>query len=128
MAHNIRTICKKPIPEHSAFEYGATLTKQDGTPFLPSEFSALTLTVYNLDATETLINGLDAVDILNAGRGTLDASGRLTVLLEANDLALVDDALPHERHIMLIEGLYAAGALALRKEVEHVVINMSRVP
>jgi hypothetical protein len=128
LPRNIRTISPKAIPEGSAFEYGASLRKQDDTPLVPAELTSLTLTLYALDATKTIINEINDEDILNAGHGTLDESGRLTITLESDDLMLLSSTATSERRVMLIEGLYDGGNLALRKEVELTIVNMDRVP
>ena len=116
------------IPEKSAFRYTASLLKEDGTALGSGDVSALTLTVYNLDAALTIINSINGVSILNVGRGTLSAGGALVVTLDALDLALVDATnAEEERHVMLIIGTYAAGARFMRHEIEHTVVNLQRV-
>lgn len=129
----IRSVAKNPdgsrllIPEKTAFRYTATLKKEDGTALGAADVSALLLTVYNLDAALTIINAINAVSILNVGRGTLSAGGALVIVLDALDLALVDATKESERHLMLITATYAAGARFMRHEVEHTIVNLQKV-
>ncbi|HJR01824.1 MAG TPA: hypothetical protein VKA83_09345 [Methylomirabilota bacterium] len=115
------------IPEKSAFRYTADLKKEDGSALGSGDVSALTLTLYNLDAALTLINGVNGTNILNIGRGTLSAGGALVVVLDALDLALVDATKESEKHIALITATYAAGARFMRHEIEHTVVNLQKV-
>lgn len=123
----IRSKVPNEIPEKSAFRYAATLTKEDGIGIAATDLVTLTLTLYNLDAAFTIINAVNAVSILNVGRGTIDANGNLVVVLDSADLALVDATQERERHIMLIQGVYAGGARATRHEVQHTVVNLEKV-
>jgi hypothetical protein len=117
----------KEIAEKTVWRYTADLKKEDGTAVAPADLSTLTLTVYAQDTALTIINGLNAANILNAGRGTLDAAGKLTIVLAGDDLALVDPAAAYEDHVMLIQGTYASGTRFARHEVYHRVINLAKV-
>lgn len=50
--------------------------------------SALTLSITD-DNTGAVVNDCDKVDILNTGRGTLDADGNLAITLTAEDTAML---------------------------------------
>lgn len=49
-------------------------------------FQTLTLTIVDI-ATDTIINNVEDVNILNVDRGTLDSMGNLTIIPEPSDLA-----------------------------------------
>jgi hypothetical protein len=123
----IRSRADKEIAEKSVFRYTADLKKEDGTVVASADLSALTLTVYAQDAAQTIINALNAVSILNVGRGTLDAAGKLTIVLAGDDLALVDATAAYEDHVMLIQGTYASGTRFARHEVYVRVVNLAKV-
>src|SRR5574337_1281463 len=123
----IRSLCPLEVPEKSAFRYTADLKKEYNAALAPSELTTLTLTVYALDAALSIVNSLTAVDILNVGRGTVDSTGKLAVVLAGADLALLDSTRDAESHIMLIQGSYAGGTKFTRHEVEHVIRNLAKV-
>lgn len=50
--------------------------------------SALTLSITD-DATGAVVNNCNQADILNTGRGTLDADGNLEITLTADDTAML---------------------------------------
>jgi hypothetical protein len=130
----IRSVAKNPdgsllmIPERSAFRYTASLKKEDGSALGAADVSTLVLTVYNLDAALTIVNAINAANILNTGRGTLDANGALVLVLDSLDLQLVDTTQEFERHVALITAVYAAGARAMYHEIEHTIVNLQKVP
>ena len=71
------------------------ITKPDGAALTPAEPGlTLRLTLYALDEAQTIINGLDDTNILNAGRGTLSSLGELVIGLMDADNPIVD---PHAR-------------------------------
>jgi hypothetical protein len=130
----IRSVAKNPdgsllmIPERSAFRYTASLKKEDGSALGAADVSTLVLTVYNLDAALTIVNAINAANILNTGRGTLDAGGALVLVLDSLDLQLIDTTQELERHVALITAVYAAGARAMYHEIEHTIVNLQKVP
>jgi hypothetical protein len=123
----VRSVAKQEIPEKGTWLYEADLKKEDGTALTSPEINSLTLTVHALDAAKTIINGLNAVNILNVGRGTVNDLGHLTVVLTGDDLALVDPAAPFENHIALIQGVYSSSQRFTKHEVLHKIINLDKV-
>jgi hypothetical protein len=117
------------VSEKTSWRYSAKLTKEDGAALGSGEAGlTLTLTLYALDAAETIINGVNALNILNDGtRGTLDANGNLAVVFLVADNPILDATLDKERHVALIQATWAAGTRAARHEVEFTVQNLSRV-
>lgn len=117
------------VAEKTTLRFTATLVDEAGVVIPAAGVSAMTLTLYNRDsATKEIINSVNAVNILNAGRGTLHAtSGLLTVTLEPNDNTIIDSASDLEWHRALIEGTYAGGAKAFKHEVDWQVRNLNKV-
>jgi hypothetical protein len=77
-------------------------------------------------ATKQIINGMDAVDILNTGRGTVDENGVMTIKLDPDDNPLIAAARILETHVMLIVWEYAVSDSG-RHEVEF-FIRKARKP
>lgn len=90
----------------------------------------LMLTLYNRDSVaQEIINGVDAVDIFNTGRGEFgEADGTLLLTLGPDDNIIVDAANDLEWHRALIEWSYGAdGAKRGKYEIEFPVRNLSKV-
>ena len=122
-----RGIVRVPVPEQSGLEYTADLVGRDGVIVQAADLATLQVTVYNL-ADLAIINGVNRASIVNTGRGIIDANGHLTVTLDADDTPILDATKPYEHHILLLEGTYDGGQRAFRRTLDHVVINMARVP
>jgi len=124
----VRTVFAEPVAERVSLRYRATLKKEDDTALAAAELSTLTLTIYALDAARTIVNAVTTVNILNTGRGTIDAAGLLTLILTPDDNQILDSTLPEERHVLLMQGTYASGVKATRHEVVVTVLNLGKVP
>lgn len=122
----VRTVIADHIPEKSTWRYTGILKDETGTAIAALSLSTLTLTLYNLD-TLAIINGMNGINILNADRGTVDASGNLTVVLQPADNPILDTTKIDETHVMLLQWTYAGGAKAGRHEVEFRVRNLAQV-
>ena len=73
-----------PFAAGSTPQYRGQLFDAFGAPIPAANLSALTLSI--VDAlTGAVVNGVSAVNILNTGRGTVDAQGNLVVSLLAAD-------------------------------------------
>lgn len=116
------------VAEKTTVRVTATLVDETGAPIPSAGLSALTLTLYNRDSTtQEILNSVNAVNILNTGRGTVHAtSGLLTVTLEPDDNAIVDTAKDVEWHRALIAGTYGGGK-TFKHEIEWQVRNLSKV-
>lgn len=124
----IRSQWPEEIAEKTSAQYSATLTKETGATLVATDLTTLTLTLYALDVARTIINGVDAMDILNANIGTIDAAGLLTITLRPADTAILVAANTVEERIMLIQGTFAAaGSKATRHEVQFKVRNLEKV-
>jgi len=117
------------VAEKATLRVTALLVDEAGVAIPSIGLSTLTLTLYNRDSvTKEIINSVDAVNILNTGRGSVHASsGLLTITLEPNDTAIVDTATDLEWHRALIQGTYGAGAKTFRQEVDFQVRNLNKV-
>lgn len=123
----IRTVIEEEIAERSSALYVGTLLQEDGTPIGSSTPGlTLTLTLYALDAAKTILNDVEAVDILNTGRGTLSVDGVLTIQFEADDAEIVNPRRMKEQHVALIEATWDPNH-ALRHELLLTVVNLSKV-
>lgn len=117
------------VAEKTTLRLTATLVDEAGVAIPSIGLSSLTLTLYNRDSVlKEIINSVDGVNILNAGRGTVHAtSGLLTIMLEPNDNGVVDAASDLEWHRALIQGTYAAGTKAFKQEIDFQVRNLNKV-
>jgi hypothetical protein len=120
-----------PVPESVGWRYAATLTDEAGAVISVASFASLTMRIYCLNALLTSIEppiGTDpAVSILNAGRGTLDVNGLLTLTFLPSDSDMVDPTSTEESHVALIEGVYA-GTRKFAHEIRWRVINLAKRP
>ena len=81
-----------------------------GTAIPGANLTTCTLTVYSLDdPAKPIVNSIDGVNILNAGRGTIDGSGNLTLILDAADNPILDDTRLRERHMLKIDFSWNGG-------------------
>ena len=118
-----RYVNAEPVPERVGWRYQGTLKDETGAVIPAATFTALTVTIYALDAAQTIIQA--STSILNVGRGVLDAFGVLTITFVPTDSAMVDATLAQERHVALIEGDYS-GTRKFAREVEWLVLNLSK--
>lgn len=116
-----------------SFQQGATLRytaqvqDETGAGIPAASLTTLTLTVYAVIIGNPLVNGIDHVNVLNAGRGTVDALGNVVVLLAPADMLLVNLVGVPEQHIMLLEYTYASGAKEGVHEVVFTVLPVIRL-
>lgn len=115
--------------EQTTMQITATLVDEAGAVVPLAGLSALTLTLYNRDsAAQEIINSVNAVNILNAGRGTMHAtSGLLTITLLPADNAIIDSANDLEWHRALVQGSYGGGVKAVKYEIDFQVRNLSKI-
>lgn len=119
------------LVEGSTPQYVTTLTDVDGTtPLLPAQLVTLTLTLYDLSSgANTIVNSCNQANILNTGRGTIEADGTLTIQLTALDTAILVATRAYEKRRLLIEWTWGpAGIYVGRHEVDVVIRNLTRVP
>ncbi|HME96771.1 MAG TPA: hypothetical protein VKN16_21425 [Methylomirabilota bacterium] len=129
-----RAVCPKEVPEGTPLRYTALLRKvteaEADAPLLPADLLSLTCTIFSLDNPgHPIVNSVNQVNILNAGRGTLDGTGRLVLLLEDADATVLDQSLEIERHCVRIVGVYnTSPTRTSKRELEVRVRNLALTP
>ncbi len=73
-----------PVPGGASAVYTGQFLDQNDQDIILSDLNTLTLSIAD-PATNAIINGVSQEDILNAGRGTVNASGQLTLVLGPGD-------------------------------------------
>jgi hypothetical protein len=124
----IKTVILEPIGERTTRFISAQLVDQNENPISGGSLQTLTLTLYNVDATNTIINSVNDVNILNIDRGTVDGNGNVVIELQPADNQLIDTTKTREIHRALIEWTYGGTGKTGRHIIEFVVANMTRVP
>lgn len=116
------------VAEQTTLKLTASLVDESGTAIPSTALSTLTLTLYNRDsATQEIVNSVNAVNILNTGRGTVHATnGTVTVTLLPADNSIVNTAADLEWHRALIRGTYET-TKQFTYEIEWQVRNLSKV-
>lgn len=116
------------VAEQTTLKLTASLVDESGVAIPASALNTLTLTLYTRDsATQEIINSVNAVNILNTGRGTVHATnGTVTVTLLPADNAIVNSSADLEWHRALIRGTYET-TKQFTYEIEWQVRNLSQV-
>jgi hypothetical protein len=116
------------VAERTTCRITASLIDETGAAIPANHFQALTLTLYARDAaSQPIINSVNAVNVLNTGRGTVHATnGTLTLTLLPADNAIVDASADLEWHRALIQGTYETEK-SVKYEVEFPVRNLNKV-
>lgn len=124
------------INEKTSGVYYATLVDESGALVGPTVLSALTLTLYD-KVTGSIINSRNAQNVKNANNVTvfdtlqMAADGvttfNLAWALQPLDGPIVTDSNAVETHIALFQATWAAGAKALKFEVQLLVKNLWQV-
>ena len=124
------------IRENSSGQFIGTLVAEDGVTVVPgSALTSLTLTLYNDDFSLTIVNSRDHQNVLNQNGVVVydtlqtDASGRtynFVWTISPADVAILDDAVPFERHVALFEWGWGTGKSA-NFELILAVRNLARV-
>jgi len=132
----VRFILQNPVPERVGWGYFGEIFDEENAPVPASAFSVLQVSkIYVEDAALTEIVAVPA-SILNAGRGTLDAAGNLTIIWLPGDSVIVNATseisitgtrrrVKGERHVALLEGLYATGR-EFAREIAWDVVNLAK--
>jgi hypothetical protein len=93
----------------------ATILKDDGTALAGSVVTALTLTIRNRDASNTVINGRNE-SALTPVATYLSEAGALTIDLLPADNVLIDSTKYEEVHRVIVKWTYTGGAKGLLAE------------
>ena len=126
-----RTVLSEVVPEASTSLFSGSLVDEAGEALGAAQLASFRMTLYTLTTGFPIVNALDSVDVLNAGRGTVSAGGAWTITLEPADNAILaaNAHLSVELRRLLLEWTYGpAGAKAGRHEIEYQVANLQHVP
>ena len=128
MAASPRTTLYDITPEGSTSLISGTLVDETGAALGSSQLTAFTMTLYAVIDGLPIINSRSAVNILNAGPGTISAGGAWTITLAPEDNDIVSTSAPaDETHRLLLEWTYSAGAKKGKCEIEFRVRNLDKV-
>jgi hypothetical protein len=116
----------QPVASGQTAQYKCQLLDETGAPVPASALTALTLSIVDT-ATKAVVNGCNAANILNTGRGTVDANGNLVVTLAPADTTLLAAADLQEMRSLVIDWTYAAGVKLGRHQVDFLIIALSGV-
>lgn len=78
-----------PAPAGSSMVYTGVVVDVDQAPIPGTSLVSMTLTLVDT-LTGAVVNGVSQVNILNTGRGAIDALGNLTITLLPDDTALTE--------------------------------------
>lgn len=122
-----REIIATPRTERTTQRLTGQVVDHAGVAIPAASLATMTLRVYALDA--ALTDLVTTESMLNAGRGTVDASGNFVVTLRPADMAIVGTG-ELERHVALIAWTWLISAVTHGgyQEIEFPVQNLARVP
>jgi len=104
-----QVVLPTPLNEGDVLIFGPVQLLDDaGNMVTAAMLSALTLTVWSQYGFQ-VVNGIDHVGILNAGRGALDGQGFLTITLGTADMAILNSQVRDEVHGMNVDALFLDG-------------------
>jgi hypothetical protein len=114
------------LAEGAGARLGFVVRDDAGVALPGASLTSCRLTLTDV-ATGAVINGRDAVDVLNAGPGTIDAEGNGVLLLAGADNAIVGHG-PREDHEALLEWAWVGGASPGKHRILLRVENLAQVP
>lgn len=121
MSGPISSIANGNIAEGSTPSYMATIVDGNGNAIPASSLTTLTLTIANT-TTGVVINNCQQVNILNSGRGTVDANGLLTINLLVGDTSLSDSpGVAFVSRSLIIDWTYNGGTSTGRAQRDFIV-------
>lgn len=105
-------------------QFVAVIVDGTGTPVPASALNALTLSI--IDTTSgSVINNCSQVSILNTGRGTVDSSGNLTIVLLPGDTMLFNVQDQTEERSLVIDYVYDTSTRVGRFEQRFIIVQLS---
>lgn len=117
-----------PVPAGSTFVYGGTFKDESGNAIAASDLVSLTLTLVDT-VSGAIVNSVNAVDVLNTGRGTVSAGGVFAITLGQHpneaDTALLDSTDSQEDRSIVLEWTYSSPAKTGRHEKQFTVEALS---
>lgn len=116
MSSAISTPPGGPFPSRSTVIYTGRLLDGNGDGIPAGDLDSLTLTLA-VTNTGVIVNGVEKVDILNTGRGVIDAEGNLTITLLPEDTDIGAAPVNTQRTLsMVIDWTFNGGAYVGRHE------------
>lgn len=114
-----------PVPACTTPIYKAVVVDGNGDPVPGSLLDTLTLTIADV-GTQNIINGVEYINILNTGRGTVDEDGNLAITLEVGDTSM-DELLPYNiklvKRALIVDWTYN-GRYAGRHQANIIVTSL----
>ncbi len=118
---------KQAVPARATAVYTAKIVDQNGNGIPDGSLETLVLSIYDV-VTKAIVNGIEDVDILNAGRGVVDTSGNLTLTLEPGDTAILASSpivgFTQERSLVL-DWTYNGGNATGRHQVNFFILPLA---
>ena len=115
------------VKEDSTFRITGTFKDEAGVAIPAADLT--TAKMWLFDHLGAVINLRTAVNILNAGPGAIDSSGNLTLTLAPADNPIVGTGTETiERHLLVIEWAWNAGAKKSHEDIYLKVVNDEKVP
>jgi hypothetical protein len=115
------------IPSGGTFKYLAQFVDETGSPIVAADLSTLTLSIVDT-ISGAIVNGVDGVNVLNQGRGAIDANGNLTVTLglvaDRMDTVLLNASDQAEQRSIVLNWTWNGGTEAMAKQVDFLIIAM----
>ncbi len=115
-----------PFPAGATLVYTGQLIDSSNAPIAGSSLTSMTLTLA-FTMTGDVINGVDRADILNSGRGTVDESGNVRVVLGPNDTSQENTAPTGtvDQRSMVMDWAYNAGTSVGRHQANFTTVALA---
>ena len=104
------------FPADATVTYTGQFVDYENAPV--TQLLSLTLSLYKTNS-PTVVNGVDRINILNLGRGSVDAFGKVTVTLSGADTGLLVANDQYEYRTMILDWTYSSptGVAAGRRRI-----------
>jgi hypothetical protein len=113
-----------PYAAGSTPVYIGQIVDATGTGIPSANLAALTLTIADTLSGE-VINGCEAVNILNTDRGTVDGQGNLTIRLEVGDTSLGEVNTPSVQRSLVIDWSVKPNDEIGRHQVNFIILALA---
>ena len=127
MSDGLILLVEKPLAERASLFYQGRLARYNGDQIILSSISKFEITLFALNASRTVINGLDSVSALNTGRGTVNADGSFLIELIPDDMVIVDSQRAYEKHRLMLVWEFDTPIRRGSRLVEFTIHNLRKV-